>query len=876
MNEAAVQAEDAAMAARKESVDTSITSYDSSLEQLPEAMKKQNIDASAQPTTASTTAAEDQYAPDNSEATEEQSSAPTEMTPSAVSVSEEETQPVEDLQEQPNEVPSPQPQGEKQESTLDLVFERALQRARERAREKSTSAPENQPPDDFRQSGSHGTQVGLEIGYECGQVQEVFPGVDADDEDGLGLYPKRKTTVQFDCVHVREYAITIGDSPFCSSGAPVSLDWDYSENEAVDIDVFEYHHKRARNSRKRMMLSPVQRRLLLWRSGHNLEDIDKAAKENEKEHFRQNLNLFFLPVQLVQEFFSTQSDRWLKKSHRGIEYLEAQVRQLHRNQMQKADTEHGGLPPWQQEAREIEDRRKGPERRISLRKSGSSNALPRSSSYSSLQSEASDNDHSYYDRAVSDDDMSTCSTASRFVTYNIQTDPRQHDKATEIILCSIERPHMRAFHASWFGFFIGFIMWFAITPLLGEVKETLGLTNAEIWTSSLAGTTVTVLARVMMGPMCDMFGARKCMAAIVILSAIPCGLTGLVNTAAGLSAVRAFIGIGGSAFVPCQYWTSRMFAREVVGTANALVAGWGNLGGGVTQLMMGSGLFPLFEVIYQGFDNPEELAWRTVFVIPALIAFMAAYVYIYKCDDSPKGDFAELVRQQQIEVVSPFWSLGIAIQNRNVIILIFQYACCFGVEITMTNATALYMKEEFGLDTASAAAVASIFGIMNLFARGLGGYGSDFLNARYGTKGRVVWQGFTLFLEGCGIILFAYMDTLPTAILSLIFLSLWVQASEGATYGIVPYVNRRFTGAVVGWVGAGGTLGGVGFSLLFREFDYEKAFLFMGISACGSALLSIFMNMKSLAAIYREKMRTETIKNSNAVFHDDLPVVKRR
>ena len=565
MNEAAVQAEDAAMAARKESVDTSITSYDSSLEQLPEAMKKQNIAASAQPTTASTTAAEDQYAPDNLEATEEQSSAPTEMTPSAVSVSEEETQPVEDLQEQPNEVPSPQPQGEKQESTLDLVFERALQRARERAREKSTSAPENQPPDDFRQSGSHGTQVGLEIGYECGQVQEVFPGVDADDEDGLGLYPKRKTTVQFDCVHVREYAITIGDSPFCSSGAPVSLDWDYSENEAVDIDVFEYHHKRARNSRKRMMLSPVQRRLLLWRSGHNLEDIDKAAKENEKEHFRQNLNLFFLPVQLVQEFFSTQSDRWLKKSHRGIEYLEAQVRQLHRNQMQKADTEHGGLPPWQQEAREIEDRRERPERRISLRKSGSSNALPRSSSYSSLQSEASDNDHSYYDRAVSDDDMSTCSTASRFVTYNIQTDPRQHDKATEIILCSIERPHMRAFHASWFGFFIGFIMWFAITPLLGEVKETLGLTNAEIWTSSLAGTTVTVLARVMMGPMCDMFGARKCMAAIVILSAIPCGLTGLVNTAAGLSAVRAFIGIGGSAFVPCQYWTSRMFAREVAG-----------------------------------------------------------------------------------------------------------------------------------------------------------------------------------------------------------------------------------------------------------------------------------------------------------------------
>ena len=114
---------------------------------------------------------------------------------------------------------------------------------------------------------------------------------------------------------------------------------------------------------------------------------------------------------------------------------------------------------------------------------------------------------------------------AKFDTYKIRTDPRQHDKATEIILCSIQRPHMRAFHASWFGFFIGFVMWFAITPLLGEVQETLGLTNKEIWMSSLCGTAMTVLARVMMGPLCDVFGARKCMAAVVVFSAIPCGLT---------------------------------------------------------------------------------------------------------------------------------------------------------------------------------------------------------------------------------------------------------------------------------------------------------------------------------------------------------------
>lgn len=28
-------------------------------------------------------------------------------------------------------------------------------------------------------------------------------------------------------------------------------------------------------------------------------------------------------------------------------------------------------------------------------------------------------------------------------------------------------------------------------------------------------------------------------------------------------------------FVMCQYWSSRMFTKDVVGTANALVGGWG-------------------------------------------------------------------------------------------------------------------------------------------------------------------------------------------------------------------------------------------------------------------------------------------------------------
>ena len=45
-------------------------------------------------------------------------------------------------------------------------------------------------------------------------------------------------------------------------------------------------------------------------------------------------------------------------------------------------------------------------------------------------------------------------------------------------------------------------------------------------------------------------------------------------------------GCHGATFVTNQFWCSLMFAPHVVGAANATATGWGNLGGGVTQIFM--------------------------------------------------------------------------------------------------------------------------------------------------------------------------------------------------------------------------------------------------------------------------------------------------
>lgn len=296
----------------------------------------------------------------------------------------------------------------------------------------------------------------------------------------------------------------------------------------------------------------------------------------------------------------------------------------------------------------------------------------------------------------------------------------------------------------------------------------------------------------------------------------------------------------------CQYWTSRMFTKEVVGTANALVGGWGNLGGGVTQLVMGSALFPLFRVFYNG---DSEKAWRTVCVVPAVVGFSTGILMYYIAEDAPKGNYAELKKHGNMPEVSAAASFRTGAFNLNTWLLFIQYGCCFGVELTMNNAAALYFKDEFGLSTASAAAIASIFGWMNLFARGLGGFISDKANARFSMRGRLMTQSILLAVEGALVLVFANTKNLGSAIVVMVFFSLFVQAAEGSTFGMVPYVDPPNTGSIAGIVGAGGNSGAVGFGLAFRQLDYKHAFLIMGFSILGSSILSTLVNIKGYSAL---------------------------
>ena len=74
-----------------------------------------------------------------------------------------------------------------------------------------------------------------------------------------------------------------------------------------------------------------------------------------------------------------------------------------------------------------------------------------------------------------------------------------------------------------------------------------------------------------------------------------------------------------------------------VGAANATAAGWGNLGGGVTNA-----LTPVVFNIFMAATNKDiDRAWRLTFLLPLSMHVITSFI-VLSGRDLPDGQFAEL------------------------------------------------------------------------------------------------------------------------------------------------------------------------------------------------------------------------------------------
>lgn len=98
--------------------------------------------------------------------------------------------------------------------------------------------------------------------------------------EGRSLSSKNRN-VSFSSISIREYDISIGDNPSCSSGNPISLGWNVStDTKDIDVDEFEQERELQRsNSSNDLRLSRDDRRNMLSDAGYSLSELIKQSRE---------------------------------------------------------------------------------------------------------------------------------------------------------------------------------------------------------------------------------------------------------------------------------------------------------------------------------------------------------------------------------------------------------------------------------------------------------------------------------------------------------------------------------------------------------------------------------------------------------------------
>ncbi|XP_065874678.1 high affinity nitrate transporter 2.5-like [Euphorbia lathyris] len=289
-----------------------------------------------------------------------------------------------------------------------------------------------------------------------------------------------------------------------------------------------------------------------------------------------------------------------------------------------------------------------------------------------------------------------------------------------------------------------------------------------------------------MGTACDLFRPRLASASLILLTAPAVYFTSIVSSPISFLLVRFFTGFSLATFVSTQFWMSSMLSAPVVATANGVAAGWGNLDGGATQLIM-----PLVFSLIRDIGAAKFTAWRISFFIPALFQTLSAFAVLMFGKDLPDGNFARLEKSgdKHKDKFSNIFYHGL--KNYRGWILALSYGYCFGVELTIDNIIAEYFYDRFNLKLHTAGIIAASFGLANIIFQPGGGIISDMVGKKYGMR-----------------------------------------AACGLTFGVVPFVLRRSLGLISGMTGEGGNVGAVHTQLIFfkgSKYSKETWITLMGI-----------------------------------------------
>ncbi|OQU87011.1 probable high-affinity nitrate transporter 2.4 [Sorghum bicolor] len=409
-------------------------------------------------------------------------------------------------------------------------------------------------------------------------------------------------------------------------------------------------------------------------------------------------------------------------------------------------------------------------------------------------------------------------------------------RATDLRPLALSSPHTQAFHLAWLSLFACFFAAFAAPPILPALRPALVLAPSDAAAAAVGSLSATLVGRLAMGPACDLLGPRRASGLASLLAALAVAVTAVTaSSPTGFVALRFVAGLSLANFVANQHWMSGIFAPSAVGLANAVAAGWANVGSAAAQLVM-----PLAYELVLRLGVPITVAWRvTYLILPcALLITTGLAVLAFPYDDLPHGAG---VGGGAKTTGKSFWKVVRGgVSNYRAWVLALTYGYCYGVELIMENVAADFFRKRFHLPMEAAGAAAACFGAMNAVARPAGGVASDAIARLFGMRGRL-WLLWAVQTAGAALcVLVGRMGAVEAPSLAatmavMVACAAFVQAASGLTFGIVPFVSKRSLGVVSGMTASGGAVGAIVTNRLF--FSGSRYTIEEAISLTGAASL---------------------------------------
>jgi len=203
----------------------------------------------------------------------------------------------------------------------------------------------------------------------------------------------------------------------------------------------------------------------------------------------------------------------------------------------------------------------------------------------------------------------------------------------------LSQANIRILHYTWFAFFMTFVVWLSLGPLmpfikelsLGPlmpfIKEALGLTDQQAKVLLILNVAMTIPARIIVGMLVDKFGPRIMYTSILISGGAISIAFAWADSYETLAILRFLSGFIGAGFVVGIRMIGEWFPAKQTGLAQGIYGGWGNFGAAGAAISL-----PFIAASVGNADG-----WRIAITAASIAAMTYGTIYYFIVSNTPKG-----------------------------------------------------------------------------------------------------------------------------------------------------------------------------------------------------------------------------------------------